>query len=144
MTKPIAYQIDAGDSGAYFYVDQDDADGRFCPGCGSAKRKPAFPPRNIGKRSFKNDWGYTYDGHLLITERVVAFLERWSVQFELIQANNRPLLYDVTFKNTFTFDAKATGTRFLDFCDTCNGYESVVGVTPQKFTKDPGFDPMGI
>ena len=137
-----AFKFSVADCDAYFYTDEDEAGCTFCKKCASRIKGDDFPPRNIGKRRFRGDWGATYDGHLLITDRARDFLVDHNVNFHTVVANAHPKLYALFLDDIFRFDYKATGTRFLDFCDACQGYQSVVGTSPLTFSTPPHFAPM--
>ncbi len=142
MTNPIAYTMGVHDCDAYFYTEKDDANGAFCTRCGSLIEGYEFSPRNIGKRQFRGDWGTTYDGQYLITDHARKFLSKHKIKFHVVQANLKPKLYALFLDEVFKFDYKATGTRFVDYCEACRQYKSVVGALPCEFTFPPSFDPM--
>lgn len=139
------FKVSAADIGLYFYNQDDETSERICASCGRPRTDTDFPERHLRLRKERADWGATYDGQKIITERVVTFLQaQASTPFTTIRVNRRPAMYALKVTEVLKFDAKAVGTRFEDFCARCNEYATIVGASPPAVFADKKIDPMGI
>lgn len=139
------FKISAADIGLYYYNEGDETSERICASCGRPRTDTGFPERHLRLRKERADWGATYDGQMIITERVVTFLQAHaSTPVTTIKVNRRPAMYALKLSEILRFDAKTVGTRFEDFCKRCGEYATIVGASPPAVFTDEKIDSMGI
>ncbi len=73
------------------------------------------------------DVSFTYDGYLIVSERVRSILD---CDGELLPLPAAPGFYSVAPTDQVAFDAVRRKTRFEDPCPVCGDFQSVVGATP--------------
>lgn len=122
------FGIFAADCDAYFFKGAPEQ--HFCSGCGSCIGKDKYYPEKLDIRKLKN-FATTYDNRLLLSNVAREFLiekSRTQLTFKLV--NKKPDIYVMETSEIVAFDVEKRGTRFVDYCDICGNYESVVGATP--------------
>jgi hypothetical protein len=83
------------------------------------------------------DISTTYDGVLVVSERFRAFCaENVLTGAIFVPLPDDPGFFRLDSKNIVEFDAERAGTRFINRCDVCGQFESVVGTRP--FFLKPG------
>jgi hypothetical protein len=84
----------------------------------------------IVKRT-KYEFSYTYDGALIVSQRFKDFCEKNKLkEIEFYQLKYQQEYYLFKVKKTIDFDVERRNTRFLEFNESCNEYNEVVGATP--------------
>lgn len=75
----------------------------------------------------------TYDNFTIVKDDFKAFCESEKYHgLEFVLLPNAPGYYWFKVHNVIEFDAKAYGTRFINFNEKCNGYEEIIGATPAR------------
>ena len=122
------YTLSAPDSDSYFF-DNASSD-IFCEHCDCYLGERYLPTAIKVKSSF-SDFGFTYDGRLLVSSRGKDTLVRYaSTQLSFLEINQSEEIFVLHANDELQFDANARGSRFLDKCPVCDQYASVVGATP--------------
>jgi hypothetical protein len=125
----VAFELDAHDCGLDFFCDAPPE--VFCATCGSCVDYSFLPRLRMGRRRF--DFGYTYDGRLLVSDAAKKFLEANTVRgagVQYAQVSARPSYWYPVPQKVLRFNPVPAETRFLDLCKKCGQYESVVGTVP--------------
>jgi len=123
----IAYIIWGKDGGYYF---ENAPASVFCPVCGSVIDKH-YTPNSLEFNKGGYDVSYTYDGPLIVSQKFKDFFDRHDFQeakFLLVDKKQKLYLFEPI--RMLEFDAKRRKTRFVDFCEKCNQYESIAGAAP--------------
>lgn len=137
-----AFSMSAPDSDTYFF--QDAPESLFCPECGSYLAA-AYLPSDLTVRPGFRDFGFTYDGRLLVSDRARQFLLRHaSTGLSFRGVNQADQLFVVEAAATTKFDPNARRTRFVNKCEECGHYESVVGATPAFLELPDSIEDYGI
>lgn len=139
----LAFTMSAPDSDSYFFADANAE--LFCMECGSFIG-PEYVPSRQSVRSGFRDFGYTYDGRLLVSQRAKDFLlghATTELSFLLVKSQ-KELLYVLHVRNEIAFDSDARRTCFVNKCHKCGRYESVVGATPAFLRGAADINKLGI
>jgi hypothetical protein len=98
-----------------------------CPKCGvKTDRYWIDPGFVLRKRGF--DASYTYDGYLIVTERLRSLLEKGTARF--LTLPSEPGFHVLVAEEVVPFDSGRRQTRFEQWCDLCERYAVVAGATP--------------
>jgi len=125
--KPIGYVLFGQDNGGSFF--QNAPRGVLCEDC-QACIDLRYAPSDLKIDTFY-DLSHTLDNRLICSRRAKDFfLERFDVLISEVGAWRGNSLYHVSPKISVPFSAIRRGTRFLDRCDTCGTYKSIVGAAP--------------
>lgn len=126
----IAYILRGHDNNAYFF--SDDSKGITCEACGTCLDY-GYVPREIDMQpSKKYDVSTTYDGRMLYSAAFVDFCKtelQLGEEFIPISCGSGTFYYMFPAR-IIRFDVTRRHTRFLNACNKCGGYESIVGATP--------------
>ncbi len=128
MDDIIGYDLCAVDGDGYYFEDAPAS--VFCSGCGSCV-DDSYVPISLRLRRPVYDACYTYDGHLIVSQKFRDFHDRHGCgpsEFRLVNRRRRWYMFRPT--RVLEFDAERRGTRFLRYCDVCGQHESVVGANP--------------
>ena len=137
-----AFSMSAPDSDSYFFQDAPDA--LFCPECGSYLEE-AYLPSDLTVRPGFCDFGFTYDGRLLVSDRAREFLlHHASTGLSFREVNHADQLFVLEAAATTKFDSNARRTRFVNKCSECGHYESVVGATPAFLALPDSIEDYGL
>jgi hypothetical protein len=85
----------------------------------------------LKKINSKKNLSATYDGFVIVTDVFKAFCEQHGypgLQFVPLPAS--PGKYWFKLEQVLEFDVNARGTKFVNYDETCQGYEEIVGATP--------------
>lgn len=77
------------------------------------------------------DCSSTYDNFVIVSLKFKEFCVRHgytNIEFRPFAKTKK--FYWLVAKNEVEFDSQRSKTRFMDYCEACGNYESVVGVTP--------------
>ncbi len=126
--KIVGYTLDAQDNDAYMF--EENALGNLCPVC--KYRRDFFatnPDYRLRKRA--SDLSATYDGQLIVSHAFKLTCERFRLQgVEFDSFKNEPDFFHLQVTREIAFDAEHRHTRFINRCDACGNYESIVGASP--------------
>ncbi len=129
------FAIYCSDYDIFYYEHAPDAS--FCKNCDTYIGKSAYIPKSLGISRFPKDFCFSYDGQLLLSKNAKEFLlESADTKVDFLKVNDMPDVFVPIISEVVEFDYKRRGTRFLDYCDFCNNYESIVGAAP-PFLKSP-------
>jgi hypothetical protein len=104
-------------------------DGVLCPNCRACLNFDYFP--NDLEIETYYDISATQDNRLIFSERAKNFLvERFDVRVFTVGAWKNSALFHVVPRHIVPFNATGRGTRFVDHCNVCGSYKSIVGATP--------------
>lgn len=127
----LGYNLLAQDNGAHFFPD-DVPDGILCPNCGTCLDYSWHPQElSFSKKKALRDVSYTYDGRLIVSRKFKDFCT--NQQYRGIQFHkvfHEPELYYLFPERILPFDSERRKTRFVNKCEICGGYESIVGADP--------------
>lgn len=128
----IAYLMTAPDGDGDFFASAPNS--TFCSECGSATDQNYFPTDlRLSRTSF--EVSSTYDNRLIVSRRFKEFCEAHAIDgVDLKLVNKSKQLYYLQSDRKVQFDSARSGTRFLDRCQSCEQYQSVVGLTPPFLT----------
>jgi hypothetical protein len=121
----IGFALSAPDNDSYMLSDE----GAYpaCPTCGLATDRtwidPEFRPA-VGRF----DASYTYDGYLIVSERLRSVAE--SPQARFISLPSAPGFYSLVIEAVVPFDVERRNTVFEKPCATCGRFYAVAGATP--------------
>lgn len=125
--KLIGNIVFGHDNGGRFF--QDAPSSVLCKNC-QACQDMDYSPSTLKIETFY-DLSQTQDNRLICSERAKDFfLERFDVRISEIAAWRGRALYYVRPKLSVPFNALSRGTRFVDHCEVCGCYKSIVGATP--------------
>lgn len=102
-----------------------------CLSCGELLNKWDAPLVELVVRKRKYDISTTYDSVAVASERFKAIYDANGLTGLVFQRLPRaPGFFGIQANRIVGFDAESSETRFLNQCDKCGHFESVVGVTP--------------
>jgi len=137
------YAIFAADADIYYY--EGAPEDLFCPSCGSYIGSKPYLPSNLKVQKLEKDFSYSYDGKLILSNKAKAFLEE-NISTKLVfhRVNSEPEAFVFETPNIAIFDSEKRKTRFIDKCDQCGNFESIIGSTPPFLKIDHDLDKMGV
>jgi len=137
----MAFTISAPDCGSYFF--EHASEKYFCKQCDSYLDDFYLPSSMNMKSNFRN-FGYTYDGRLIVSNRGKSSLNKYtSTRISFSMLNQSGDFHALLAHDELRFDTEARGTRFLNMCDECGRYDSVVGATPAVIPSTLEIDHLG-
>ena len=128
MDDIIGYSVSAVDGDSYYFENAPAS--VFCPGCGSCV-DDSYVPRSLRVRRPVYDACGTYDGRLIVSQKVKDFHDRHGcgpAEFRLVNRKRRWYMFRPT--RVLEYDAERRGTRFMKYCAVCGRHEEVAGATP--------------
>lgn len=126
----IAFVLGCSDNGASYF--EDASDKVLCQKCKTCVDVKYYPTnlQNLRKEQ-KYDISATYDGVIIVSERVVHFCYENSLEnIEFVKVNCEPNMYKLEPKCILKFDCDKRKTRFINKCEVCGNYKEVIGATP--------------
>ena len=138
-----SFGIFAADCNAHFYEDAP-AD-LFCSGCGSYVAEQQYIPKHLNIKKLKKNIASTYDNRLLLSKLARDFFVNHAsskLTFHLVNSN--PEFYIMDTDEVVAFNIVKRGTRFVDYCEICGEYESVVGATPIFIGETEQIEPYSV
>lgn len=137
-----AFSMSAPDSDSYFF--QGAPASLFCSECGSYLDEP-YLPKDLSVRPGFRDFGFTYDGRLLVSDRARSwFLRHASTELSFSEVNQSNKLFVLNAIAKTKFDSDARMTRFVNKCSLCGQYESIVGATPAFLALPDSIEDFGL
>lgn len=125
--KEIGNVLFCHDNGAHFFHGA--PTGVLCCNC-RACLDFHYSPETLKIETFY-DFSQTQDNRLICSQRAKDFfLTYFDVRVSAVGAWRGNSLYHVSPKSIVPFNSLARGTRFVDHCDVCGSYKSIVGATP--------------
>lgn len=119
-----------------FYFPDELSDEFFCKKCSQYIGEEPYYPKELDIKPSKIKFGFCapYDSDQLISQEVKEFFEEWGVEnVHYVQVNSQPPIFALEIYNILEVDvekSKAEGNlRFEDYCDECNRYASIVGIS---------------
>lgn len=134
------FTIHGHDNGLRLLTGREDV--RRCASCGLLldKWQEDLPGEALKRLRF--DVSYSYDGVLVVSRRFRDLYEGSQMKgLEWIPLGSRH--FAVRAAQVVTFDAKRRGTRFINRCQVCGQYESVVGAAPAFLAESSAVDDLG-
>lgn len=117
----------------------------FCPDCGTLLKPGVYVPKTVSGRAIKSGFAHSYDGIVFASQDGKNVIDRHATgNFDFVQVNGKPVTYAFFFHDSVAFDAHRTGTRFLDRCERCGNFESIVGVRPGFLKPDQEIGPFSV
>jgi len=102
-----------------------------CNECGEIISKWEISPAGIVVNNHAYDLSVTYDGLIVASEKfMLAYKENNLTGLEFRQLPDDPLFYAIHAIKKVEFDSEKRKTRFVNPCQKCGQYQSVVGATP--------------
>jgi hypothetical protein len=128
----IGYAIlgNSSNDGSFFY--EKTPDGVLCPACGTCQNYSYAPTSIDISKSNKYDVSYTHDLRKLFSQRSTDYVRNeLRAENEFIPIQTHSSVYFYMFPQpVIRFDVERRKTKFVNHCDTCGGYESIVGAYP--------------
>lgn len=124
------FEIDGHFNDSYAFYGRTDV--QRCPVCKALINKwsESLAGLTINKLR-KHDISATYDGVLTVSFRFKEVCEQSGIRGAVfVQLPDDSAFYRLDATNIVAFDAERAQTRFLNQCDYCKIYESVVGTSP--------------
>ena len=138
----LSFALFAADADIYYYNDA--SKDLFCSLCGTYIGSSLYCP-DLKIKKLKNDFSHSYDGQLILSETARNFLEdNATTELKFHEVNTFPAVFVVEVTNRVLFDSEKRKTRFINRCEQCGGFESVVGASPPFLKKGSDIEPMGI
>lgn len=131
----IGYTISAQDNGAYFF--NECSKNVLCPKCGTCTDYSWYPDKlELTENIQVKDASCTYDCRLIVSEKFKIFCSEQEYEgIYFYKVSEKPVLYYMIPGKIISFDSDRRKTRFINKCEICGGYESIVGATP-AFLRD--------
>jgi hypothetical protein len=129
------------DNDISFFEDREDA--KRCATCGQLLAKWEEDLSTVRMpRKLKYDVSTSYDGVVVVSARFRELYEaKGMTGLQFIPLSESAFAIQAT--RLVQFDAVSRGTRFVDKCDACGQYESVVGAAPAFLTSGADVAEMG-
>jgi hypothetical protein len=125
----IGYTLIGSDNDTFMYDGVEHTNPEKCIKCGHLLDFDYHNPYYRLKR--KNlDFSHPYDFGNIISLRFKEFCERHRYNVKFKEFEREPDFYQLIAIDKVEFDHERRKTRFMGFCDQCNNYEEVIGVTP--------------
>lgn len=126
--KSSAKVLEGRDNGLFYY--EDAPKGVLCERCGGCIDWEYAPQDLTAGVFLRFDVSYTYDGRIVLSERVLEILSTFDHSPKILQIGENPAFFSIMPRRIYEFDAITRGTRFTRYCDLCNRYSEVAGATP--------------
>lgn len=111
--------------------------GVICPHCDSVIGEIELSEVVFEPKIKKYDVSYSYDGVLIANSKFKKICESMKLRNIIFQTVNNDLgLYAMSVNKVVKFDFEARKTRFVNPCDLCGNFESIVGATPAFLLED--------
>lgn len=127
---PIAYYLGKHDNNSVYLPSE-----LLCPSCGSKQTREHINQTFVPEKKTL-DLSATQDGFTIASRTCKSVFEGLrvsGVKFRDLPATNRFFLFEVG--PVIEYDCERSGTLHEDFCQKCQNYQSVTGMTP-IFLKD--------
>ncbi|MGB3410169.1 MAG: hypothetical protein WBA45_03140 [Microthrixaceae bacterium] len=109
------------------YMLQGDMPHPACSACGYVTDHEWIDP-SFRLRKPALDAGYTYDGYLIVSERLRSVVGDRGALYDVLPSE--PGHFSLRADEEVRFDTVRRRTRFEGLCETCGRYEAVAGATP--------------
>ncbi|RBP48516.1 hypothetical protein [Arenicella xantha] len=141
----IGYVFSGSSSNGGLFFGESDAAEIICSNCGTCNDY-GYAPRSLNiNKSQMYDISFTDDLRRVFSDRFVAFAKSnlgSDEQFKIIQTAHGSLNYMFPSR-IVEFDSIRRKTQFVNKCDLCGGFESIVGAHPTFLLSEkpigPGF-----
>lgn len=98
---------------------------------GFVKNREKYITQDFKIKQTKYEFSYTYDGALIVSQRFKEFCKNNKLkEIEFYPLKNQQDYYLLKVKKIIDFDVDRRNTQFLEFNESCNEYNEVVGATP--------------
>lgn len=106
--------------------------GSLCPKC-RRKLDPSWIRPGFRVSNRRRDITCTYDGYTLVSERFRKTWRQWGHRGAVfLELPSDPQFFALESNQVVPFDAESAGTRFEDFCESCQSHSTVVGTFPTR------------
>ncbi len=122
----LGYYLYGADNNSYML---DGLNFNKCPKCKNKFINEINPDFNLKIKDF--DFSFTYDGFIIVSNRFKKFCD--SNNYKNLRFTTLTLekgFYVFEPLQVLKFDANKRGTRFINFCCSCNRYNEIIGATP--------------